>query len=396
MNALRTSMIAAAGILVIAGLALATEPTTRPADRSVSATGDAALAPLARAIRNAADPQQAISAYARGYAIDPNSVVLHKACLQRMLQANLPEMAYDSARVLTTAEPGLARAWAVLAHQHVHRGEVAQAVAVLARASKALADDPFSQKVAGTVLAHYDRQAGRLALPLSQQTAIKAIRLALGNNDAFGAAYAAVAGTQAGTKPAPPTPAAAPPTTSRAEVPPPPTVEQLLSRSAPIQVAGEADALSRSLTLQSQDLARSVAGAGQYGLSPATGVYSGRSYSVVTSTGYGVPAYTTIRPYLSGYGVSVAGSYSYGNLYGSIGFGSPHLYAPYSYYEAVYPYYGYGFGYFPIYRGHIHGSITHGKPFRGIGGHSFWRSGGRIHGSITHGRPFRGLGGSSF
>ena len=336
---------------VIAGIGQtqAAEPTSQPAVKKVEAPAERAkpadkLAAIARQIESAVDPLAAIGAYARGYAIDPNSLALHKAYMARMLRADLAPVAYDSARVVAAAEPKNTRAWTVLAHKHIRSKELTLALATIARAAPGLADDPFGQRVAGEIFGGYDRGGGKGDIPESLSVSLKRIRKDLADKKAFTDAYAAATAEKSAVKPAQ---RKAPPAKPAAAKSYAPTV-------TPRELAERAKAIADKLDRQAKDLSGALRGAG-----------AGRSRSAAPSRGN----YYRYESYGPGY-------YRGGGLGGYGGYGGLYLNSPY-------------YGYYPyVYR--IRGSVTHGKPFRGMGGHSFWRDGG-WYGSITHGRRFRNM-----
>lgn len=356
--------------------AAAKAASTAPADKPASkARPD--LTPLAEAIEKAADPLAAVDAYARGYAIDPNSLILHKAYLKRMLRADLPEMAYDSARVVATAEAENALAWSVLAHKHLQRGRLSQALAAVVRAEKAFRKHPFALKVAAVALGRYDAAPDRAELPESLRQSIKRIRPGLGKEKAFAAAQArarAAAGRSAaaaekarkrtlpvrtyGKKPAAKT------TAPEAK----PTVEELLARSQPLLLQGRLARLTTKLGRQASSLRSSIGGAGgsPYGASSGrSGYYRYESYGRPGSTIHselGHPGCRSDAP-------TVRGSFGCDDrFHATLRIGSP--------WYSRYPVYGYPY--------RVYGSVTHGRRFRGM------------FGSTTYGRPFRGIGGVVF
>ncbi len=299
------------------------------------------LSPLADAIEHAADPLTAISGFARGYAIDPNSVVLHRAYMKRMLRADLPEMAHDSARMVATLAPDDTQAWTVLAHRHIERGRLAEALADLARARSGLKDSPFGLAVAGKVLGEYRRRGQELRLPESLRRAAEGIRRTLAGDKTFSAAFAKAAGAPSTKK-----------ITAMAPPAKPDLTDALLSRTSAMIVRDRIRSAAGRLDRETRSLEESIYSSGERPARTVTGQRDPRMY-LYSTTGYGVPqTYGPVDVYQSGYP-------------------RPYPY-PYGYYRYYYPYAFYG-------------SITHGRAFRGMGG--------GILGSITHGRPFRGMGG---
>ncbi len=136
-------------------------PTTRPA----STTGPGATtAPAARleayirAIRETDNPRSAMSAYARGCAIDRNKVELHDTYMKRMLKFGLPKIAYYPARVLVRLDPNNGLAWGVVGYNRGNRGELAEALSATIRSLEKRRDDPSVLHNAGQLVAWYISQ----------------------------------------------------------------------------------------------------------------------------------------------------------------------------------------------------------------------------------------------
>ena len=370
------AVLAVAGALQASGATPAKQPADKPAkqpadrtakppaaDKAAAKAPSADLSALAEAIEQATEPLAAVDAYSRGYAVDPNSLVLHQAYLKRMLKADLPEMAYDSARVVATAKPDDALAWSVLAHKHLQRGRLSQALSAVVRAEKGFGTHPFATKMAAVALGRYDAASDKPELPESLRQSIERIRPVLVKDKLFAAAYAKSRGAAAGKAsrtPPPlrpdgkkPAPAAAPEAK--------PTAEELLARSEPLHLANRLAALSERLGHQASSLRSSIRGTGGSLYRSSTPGRSG--YYLYASYG---------RLGTVGMTYSQLGYLSYGSggssVRRSFGYGSPRY--------SRYPRHHHSY--------RVYGSVTRGRRLRGM------------FGSTTHGRPSRGTGGVGF
>jgi tetratricopeptide (TPR) repeat protein len=197
-----------AGCLSLAAAQQSGEPP-RPTPSTVPAAAPAAgegqqraaaevppgdLAHFVTVIKTADDLLVAISAYARGCEIDPKDLALHKAFLERMLQADLPGLAHEAARFVASAEPNNGRAWAVVAHMHARGGELEKALAAVVQAGRSLPTDPFVLRTAGQLLARYDHEKGVLKIPDSLETALETLRKRLEAQKEFTQAYESTRG----------------------------------------------------------------------------------------------------------------------------------------------------------------------------------------------------------
>lgn len=302
----------------------APKPTAQPVEKPAPSSTDAALAPLAEAIERAADPLAAIDAYARGYAIDPNSTVLHRAYLNRMLRAALPEMAYESARVLASADPGDALAWSVLAHKHVNRGQLSEAAADIVRAAAGLGDSAFGQKVAAEVLAQYDRLGEQPDWAAALRASLEQVRAALTAKPAFTAAYAAAATRL--SSPATQAQAPAGATATPVGAPAHPAVQA----SSPELLESRLRGLAGDLDRQAQSLRHSMSGSRRSSYSPnrydRPAYYHYGTYNLYPYGYYPYSVYPSgwrpLRSHGVHSGVRIHGSFSSGgSLQGTFSFG---------------------------------------------------------------------------
>ncbi len=133
----------------LAGQATRSSPATKPADR---------LEAYIRAVRQADNPRSAMSAYARGCAIDRNKAELHNAYMRRMLKFGLPKIAYYPARVLVRLDRSNGLAWGVVGYMQGKRGEFAEAFSATIRSLENRRDDPSVLHNAGQLAAWYDNE----------------------------------------------------------------------------------------------------------------------------------------------------------------------------------------------------------------------------------------------
>lgn len=159
---------------------LAGPPLTsaQPSDRQTQAI---------QAIQQATDPSAVIAAYARAASQEPSQPLL-AAYVHRMVEFNLPETAYQQARMLVDANSNDAVAWAVLAFVAARQGQMAEALADTVQATMRQPDNRFVQHTAGQVLAWYDLRKPTVSTSLS--ASLEKIRKDLSAQPAFADAYA--------------------------------------------------------------------------------------------------------------------------------------------------------------------------------------------------------------
>ena len=143
--------------VVLAWMVLASRggPATRPSSATKPADR---LKAFIRAVAEADNPRAAMSAYARGCAIDRNKAELHDAYMKRMLKFGLPKIAYYPARVLVRLDPNNSLAWGVVGYMHGKRGELVEAFSATIRSLEKRRDDPSVLHNAGQLAAWYDNE----------------------------------------------------------------------------------------------------------------------------------------------------------------------------------------------------------------------------------------------
>ncbi len=159
-----------------------------------------------QAIQQAADPSAAVSAYASGFAADPNNITLHNAYVTRMVDFGLPELAYHQAQLLTSLDAHNGLAWGVVAHVDARRTDMPGAISAITLASQCAPEHPFVQRTAGEIVAWYDAKGIQTNLPDTCRSGIARVRGLIGNRppftDAYNAARKAYAQQTSGGEPA--------------------------------------------------------------------------------------------------------------------------------------------------------------------------------------------------
>ena len=150
---------------------------------------DNQTARVLQSLRNAPDPSAVIDAYSRGIAIDPNSIPLHEAFIQRMIGFGLADMVYLQAQRLAELDSSNGLAWGVVAYVNALRGKMPLAVSAVILAVKDRPDDPFVQNIAGQLLAWYDQRPQRPEFEDSQKEALLKIRSDLAGKQPFDDGY---------------------------------------------------------------------------------------------------------------------------------------------------------------------------------------------------------------
>ncbi|MDY7011057.1 MAG: hypothetical protein SVV80_09950 [Planctomycetota bacterium] len=136
-----------------------TGPAGEQAPTSAPATSPAArLEAQIQAIRQADDPREAMSAYARGCALDRSNTEIHDAYMRRMMKFGLPKIAYYPANVLIRIDPDNSLAWGIVGYIQGRRGELADAFSSTIRSLENRRDDPSVLHNAGQLAAWYDSE----------------------------------------------------------------------------------------------------------------------------------------------------------------------------------------------------------------------------------------------
>jgi len=178
--------------------------------------------PALIALREAADPSNAVEAYAAARAARLNPALAAEAYVRRMVEFGLPEMADAQALDLIQRDPRNALGWGVVSYMETKRGRVDAALEALVRAARLNPDEAFVLQTAGQLLAWYDVQKDKPALSDELAAALVAVRVELdkhpiytNTHEAAKAAYLqaapAAAGAVAGQPAQPGQPGAVPP-----------------------------------------------------------------------------------------------------------------------------------------------------------------------------------------
>ncbi len=177
--------ILAAGLLAQPAFGQTTNPTLgQPATTEQKADP---LSTYVQAIEQAPDPSAAIAAYAHGVSVAPGSHRLLAAFVDRMVDFDLPEVAYHQAQVLVDIDPTNGQAWAVLSHMSARHGQMMEALADIVQAANREPDSEFVQSTAGELLAWYDRNQS--LVPDSLRTALEKVRKEMSGQKAYADAY---------------------------------------------------------------------------------------------------------------------------------------------------------------------------------------------------------------
>ena len=162
--------------------------TTRPAKR---------VADFIAQVRQAAHPREAITAYARGCAVDRLNVELHNAHMRRMLQFGQPQLAYFPAQTLVRIQPENGTAWGVLGYLQGTNGKLAEALEASIRAGRIAGGDPSILNNVGQLIAWYQGQRKPPKLSDANMRLIERLKKDLGEREPFVDAYARVSAAYA-------------------------------------------------------------------------------------------------------------------------------------------------------------------------------------------------------
>jgi uncharacterized membrane protein YgcG len=192
----RVMLLARAAVAVTMMTVPAWAQTDPPSPSAATRPDSSTLAnvpPHLRAIREAPDPSAAIDAYAKAQAVAPGDPATQPAFVERMVELGLPEMAEMQARDLARQDPKNGLSWGVLAYSASKRGHIGEALADLTSAYRLAPDEPFVQSTAGQLLAWYDSNATRVAIPAPTLTAVTQMQKELQDKPAYANAYRLVA-----------------------------------------------------------------------------------------------------------------------------------------------------------------------------------------------------------
>lgn len=165
-----------------------------PASPTATTSPDVDVRPILlnaaiRDVQNAEDIGATVAAYGRGVAIDPDSLLLNKAYVLRMIELEVPEQALDAAQKVLARQPADGLSRGVLAFTQARSGQMVEALTNISLAAQQQPDDAFVQDTAGHLLAWYDRVSPAPAMPNSVRDAVRHVHAALDNEVVFGAAY---------------------------------------------------------------------------------------------------------------------------------------------------------------------------------------------------------------
>jgi|GEM_PF-3564135 len=170
-----TSFALAALLGVLAGPAEAAEPRGQST--------------IAEQVRAAATEAEAGQIYLKALAADKSDVAVRSAYVQRMVElGNLPR-AHEAARMLVFLDGDNGTAWGVIAYHRALYGQLKEALEAVVRAAERLENDPFVLRLAGQLVAWYDRADPQPALPDLIARKLRQMRPVLESKEAFAVAY---------------------------------------------------------------------------------------------------------------------------------------------------------------------------------------------------------------
>ena len=166
-------------------------PTTRPSlpPATMPVAVNPRLLPFIEAIQRSQQPQEAMSAYARGCAVDRRNPRIHDEYMKRMLQFGQPEIAYFAAATLVTLDNQNPTAWGLVGYHQGKKGELLEAFAATMRAVQRAPDDPSILHNAGQLVAWYDSHADPPPAPDSVRRILDNLREELGRREPYAKAY---------------------------------------------------------------------------------------------------------------------------------------------------------------------------------------------------------------
>jgi hypothetical protein len=159
-----------------------------PAPAAPPATAPSLLPDL-RYLQNASTVGIAVDAYARGLAIKPDNITLHKAYIRKVVDLDVPQLGRAAAERVLTSEPddGLARA--VLSFSEARQGQMVDALTNISIALKQAKDEPLVQRTAGHLLAWYDNTPNAPMLPQGVLRSVKDAQTVMQPSSRFAEAY---------------------------------------------------------------------------------------------------------------------------------------------------------------------------------------------------------------
>lgn len=160
-----------------------------PAAQTDDAAGAEKLAECLRRIRDAKDPADALSAYARACSLAPDDPAVRDAHMRRMLQFGKPDIAVPPARVLLRLQPAHPLARAVVGYWHCKRKEWSQGLIETVLALTGMDRDPGVLNNAGQLVAWHEAQPKRKELPKRAQEILSEKRSRLMGKPKFAEAH---------------------------------------------------------------------------------------------------------------------------------------------------------------------------------------------------------------
>ena len=155
-------------VAILTGVLIAALTTTMPAQTTgvnPEILKQTQLDQLIETIRTTDNASTAVSAYAKGQALDRRNSELNNVYMRRMLKFGLPQIALYPAQVLVFDEPDNGLAWAVVGCGSGKKNDYATALGATARALGLMAKDSQLLNNAGQLLAWYDAQQVPPMLP---------------------------------------------------------------------------------------------------------------------------------------------------------------------------------------------------------------------------------------
>jgi len=174
-----------------------TRPAAPPASQPATTRPARRVAEFIAQVRQAAHPREAITAYARGCAVDRLNVELHNAHMRRMLQLGQPQLAYFPAQTLVRIQPENGTAWGVLGYLQGKKGKLADALVASIRAGRLAGGDPSILNNVGQLIAWYQGQPKPPKLSDANMRLIERLKKDLGERQPFVDAYARVSAAYA-------------------------------------------------------------------------------------------------------------------------------------------------------------------------------------------------------
>jgi len=154
---LTVTLCAVTGLCLAQTATPASKPASRPTSQPTTKPDSAiVIARCIKDIRDAARPEQAGTAYAKGCQANRQDPALHNAYMLRLIQFKQLPLADYPARTLTTLEPENALAWAVSGYNAAKKGDLDRAMKCLTHAAAINPQDKATAANLGQMIAWYD------------------------------------------------------------------------------------------------------------------------------------------------------------------------------------------------------------------------------------------------